>query len=52
MQPYLLSSHRYLVMRFDMVALADVFCSKGDAVTIFLFSDSIEVSYLSFSRFS
>ncbi|EDV28860.1 uncharacterized protein TRIADDRAFT_52151 [Trichoplax adhaerens] len=42
--PYLLSSHRYLVMRFDMVALADVFCSKGDAMTIFLFSDSIEIS--------
>ncbi|XP_064195034.1 protein ECT2-like isoform X1 [Anguilla rostrata] len=40
----LLSSHRSLVGRVDTVALGDRPCDRGDHVTLFLFSDCLEIA--------
>ncbi|XP_073255407.1 protein ECT2-like [Porites lutea] len=41
---YVLSSHRVYVTKADTFELSDTICGKGEAVTIFLFSDSMEVT--------
>ncbi|XP_036410522.1 protein ECT2-like [Megalops cyprinoides] len=40
----LLSSHRSLVQRVETVALGDKPCDRGDHVTLFLFSDCLEIA--------
>ena len=42
-QAYVLSSHRVYVSKADTFELSDTICGKGQAVTIFLFNDSLEV---------
>lgn len=44
-QAYVLSSHRVYVSKADTFELSDTICGKGEAVTIFLFNDSLEVSF-------
>lgn len=39
-----MSSHRSLVQRLETVALSDDLCDRGEQVTLFLFSDCLEVS--------
>lgn len=39
----MLSSHRVYVSKVDTFELSDTICGKGQAVTIFLFNDSLEV---------
>ncbi|KAJ7392798.1 Protein T2 [Desmophyllum pertusum] len=41
---YVLSSHRIYVSKADTFELSDIICGKGEAVTIFLFNDSLEVT--------
>lgn len=41
---YVLSSHRVYVSKVDTFELSDTLCGKGEAVTIFLFNDSLEVT--------
>lgn len=41
---YVLSSHRKYVTKADTFELSDTICGKGEAVTIFLFNDSMEVT--------
>jgi len=41
---YVLSSHRVYVSKADTFELSDTICGKGEAVTIFLFNDSLEVT--------
>ncbi|XP_078378862.1 protein ECT2-like [Oculina patagonica] len=41
---YVLSSHRVYVSKADTFELSDTLCGKGEAVTIFLFNDSLEVT--------
>ncbi|XP_015752691.1 PREDICTED: protein ECT2-like [Acropora digitifera] len=41
---YVLSSHRVYVSKVDTFELSDTICGKGQAVTIFLFNDSLEVT--------
>lgn len=41
---YVLSSHRVYVSKADTFELSDTICGKGQAVTIFLFNDSLEVT--------
>ena len=43
LQAYVLSSHRLYVTKVDTFELSDTICGKGEAVTIFLFNDSMEV---------
>ncbi|XP_043377681.1 protein ECT2 isoform X8 [Chelonia mydas] len=40
----LLSSHRSLVQRLETVALGDDLCDRGEQVTLFLFSDCLEIA--------
>lgn len=40
----ILSSHRTFVTKIDCFELSDVFCGKTQPVTLFLFSDSLEVT--------
>ncbi|XP_046854371.1 protein ECT2-like [Xenia sp. Carnegie-2017] len=42
--PNILSSHRCCVAKMDGFELSDVFCGKAQPVTMFLFSDSLEVT--------
>ncbi|XP_076454134.1 protein ECT2-like [Babylonia areolata] len=39
----LLSSHRSFVSRIDVVELTDSLCRRGDPLSLFIFTDSIEV---------
>eukprot|EP00794_Sanderia_malayensis_P011021 gene11021-12185_t len=41
---YILSSHRRLVTKTNMTELSDVLNCKGDPLTVFLFTDSLEVT--------
>ena len=43
-QANLLSSHRNFISRIDVVELTDMLCHRGDPLSIFVFTDSIEVS--------
>ena len=45
-QAYILSSHRSYVMRADTYELSDGLVGKGEAITLFLFNDSLEVRFL------
>lgn len=40
----ILSSHRSFITKIDAFELSDVFCGKAQPVTLFLFSDSLEVT--------
>ena len=42
--PNVLSSHRSCIAKMDGFELSDVFCGKTQPVTLFLFSDSLEVT--------
>jgi len=42
-QPNLLSAHRSFINKVDCVELTDVAGGKGSSVTLFIFSDSLEV---------
>ena len=43
---YVLSSQRRLVAKANMSEVSDLLSGKGDNLTMFLFTDSIEVSIL------
>lgn len=45
-QAYVLSSHRVYVSKADTFELSDTICGKGEAVTLFLFNDSLEVRFI------
>jgi len=44
LQPNLLSAHRSLVQRIDAIEVSEELSGKGDSVTLFVFSDSLEVN--------
>ena len=46
-QATLLSSNRHFVMKADVMELSGNLSSRGDPLTLFVFSDSVEVSYSS-----
>ena len=46
LQANLLSSHRIFLKRVDVIELINSVGSKGDALSLLLFSDNLEVSYL------
>ncbi len=44
LQANLLSSHRKFLTRLDVVEMTDSLSGRGDSLTLFLFSDSLEVN--------
>ena len=50
--PYLLSSNRAFIMRIDGIELSDELSGRGDHVSLFLFSDSLEVRTFSHTAFN
>ena len=46
MQPSLLSAHRSFVRKVDAVEVTSELSGKGDPITLFVFSDTLEVSLL------
>lgn len=51
-QANILSSHRVYVTKVDTYEMSDLVVGRGEAVTIFLFSDSLEVGTVYFILFS
>ena len=51
LQPNLLSAHRCLVRRIDAIEASEELSGKGDSVTLFVFSDSLEVSMCVYRQF-
>jgi len=43
LKPNLLSAHRNLMRRIDAVEVSEELSGKGDPVTLFVFTDSLEV---------
>lgn len=44
-QPHLVSSHRSFITKCDVIELSDNLSGRGDHLTIFVFSDVVEVGY-------
>nr|CAB3240785.1 protein ECT2 [Phallusia mammillata] len=42
--PTIVSSHRQFVARAEMLAVDDNLCSKGDHISLFMFSDCVEIA--------
>lgn len=40
----MLSSHRRFISKIDVIELSDELCGKGMPMSLFLFTDSVEVS--------
>jgi len=44
-QPHLVSSHRSFITKCDVIELSDNLSGRGDHLTIFVFSDLVEVGF-------
>jgi len=52
LQPNLLSAHRVFILKLNVIEVGEELRGKGTTITLFVFSDSLEVGILLFVHFN